>query len=74
MNGTSVMIGFFMLKIVDIVKAISPALAHGTSGAETPAGGIGLLIILAVATLIVLVLVAEKKLRARKQRRDGSGK
>ena len=66
--------GFFLLIIVDTVKAISPALAHGTSGAETPAGGIGLLIILAVATLIVLVLVAEKKLRAGKQRRDGGGK
>ena len=73
-NGTSVLRAFFLLMIVDTVMAISPALAHGTSGAETPAGGIGLLIIVAVATLIVLVLVAEKKLRARKQRRDGSGK
>ncbi len=52
---------------------ISPALAHVTGG-DGSVGGIGPLILIGVATVIVLVLVAEKKLRARKPRRDGSGK
>ncbi len=50
---------------------ISPALAHGTSGAGS-VGGFGPLILLAVAIVFVLVLVGEAKWRRRKQRRDGS--
>lgn len=50
----------------------SPALAHGTSqGASS--GGVGLLILLAVAIAVVLALIAEKKWRRRKSGRDGSG-
>ncbi len=49
---------------------ISPALAHGSSGAETSAG-FGPWILLAVGILVVVVLLAEKKWRKRKQKRAG---
>ncbi len=49
---------------------ISQALAHGSSGADSP-GGAGPLIMLAVAIVFVLVLVGEKKWREYSQRRDG---
>ncbi len=49
---------------------ISQALAHGSSGVDSP-GGFGPLIVLAVAVLFVLVLVGEKKWRAYRQRREG---
>ena len=51
---------------------ISPALAHGSSGAETSAG-FGPLIFPAVGILIVVVLLAEKKWRNRKRRHAGIG-
>jgi hypothetical protein len=47
---------------------ISPALAHGSSGAESSAG-FGPLILIAVGVVIVVVLLGEKKWRARKQKR-----
>ncbi len=50
---------------------ISPALAHGTSGAA--AGGFGPLILVVVAVVFVLVPVGEKKWRGRKLARDGNG-
>lgn len=49
---------------------ISQALAHGSSGVDSP-GGSGPLILLAVAVLFVLVLVGEKKWREYTQRRGG---
>ena len=52
---------------------ISPALAHGTSGADS-GGGFGPLILLAVAIVVVLVLVGEAKWGRRKLKRDDSGK
>lgn len=51
---------------------ISPALAHGTSG-DGSVGGFGPLIILAAATLFILVLVINAKRRKRRLRRHGSG-
>ena len=50
--------------------SISPALAHGTSSAEQ-VGGLGPLILVAVAIVVVLVLMGEAKWRRRKHRRDG---
>ena len=55
----------------EVGMLISPALAHGTSGAGS-VGGFGPLILLAVAIVFVLVLVGEAKWRRRKQRRDDS--
>ncbi len=52
---------------------ISPALAHGSSGAAS-VGGLGPLILLAVAILFVLALMGEGKWRRYKQKRDGNGK
>ena len=52
---------------------ISPALAHGASGADA-AGGFGPLILVVVAVVFVLVLVGEKKWRGRRLARDGNGK
>ena len=49
---------------------ISPALAHGTGGAGTATGP---LILLAVATVGVLVFVIQRKWRGRKAGRDGGG-
>ncbi len=49
---------------------ISPALAHGSSGAGASAG-FGPLILLAVG--IVVVLLAEKKWRDRKRQHADSG-
>ncbi len=46
---------------------ISPALAHGSSGAETSAG-FGPLILLAVGVVIVVVLLAERKWRKPKRK------
>ncbi len=51
---------------------ISPALAHGSSGAETSAG-FGPLILVAVGILIVVVPLAEKKWRNRKRQHAGIG-
>ena len=51
---------------------ISPALAHGSSGAETSAG-FGPLILLAVGVVIVVVLSAEKKWRNRKRKYADTG-
>lgn len=51
---------------------ISPALAHGASGAGS-VGGLGPLILLVVAIVFVLVLVGEAKWRSYKKRRDGNG-
>ncbi len=51
---------------------ISPALAHGSSGAETSAG-FGPLIFLAVGILIVVVLLDEKKWRNRKRKHANIG-
>ena len=51
---------------------ISPALAHGSSGAES-AGGFGPLILIAVGIVIVAVLLGEKKWRKRKQKRPDVG-
>ncbi len=44
---------------------ISPAFAHGSSGAETSAG-FGPLFLLAVGIVVVVVLLAEKEWRNRK--------
>ncbi len=52
---------------------ISPALAHGASGVGNPAGGVGPLILLGVAILLVAVFVAEKKWTNRKIRRNNGG-
>ena len=51
---------------------ISPALAHGSSGAETSAG-FGPLILLAVGIAIIVVLWAEKKWRNRQRKHAGIG-
>ncbi len=51
---------------------ISPALAHGSSGVETSAG-FGPLILLAVGIVVVVVLLAEKKWRKRKQKHADTG-
>ena len=48
---------------------ISPALAHGSSGA-TSGGGFGPLILLAIAIVVVLVFVGEAKWRRHKLKRD----
>jgi hypothetical protein len=50
---------------------ISPASAHGASGAES-VGGFGPLVLLVVAVDFVLVLVDESKWRRYKQRRNDS--
>ena len=50
---------------------ISPALAHGSSGAGS-VGGPGPLILLGVAIVIVLVFLGNAKWRRYKQRRDGN--
>lgn len=50
---------------------ISHALAHGSSGVDSP-GGFGPLIMLAVAVLFVLVLVGERKWREYSQLRESS--
>ena len=52
---------------------ISPALAHGASGADA-AGGFGPLILVVVAVVFVLVPVGETKWRGRRLARDGNGK
>lgn len=52
---------------------ISPAFAHGASGVAS-VGGFGPLIIVAVGLFVVLVLVAEKKWRGRRLKRDSNGK
>ena len=52
---------------------ISPALAHGASGADS-SGGFGPLILVVVAVVFVVVLVGEKKWRGRRLARDGNGK
>ncbi len=52
---------------------ISPALAHGTTTGEQPAS-YGPLILLGVAVVFVLALVAEKKWRKRKLKRDDGNK
>jgi hypothetical protein len=49
---------------------VSQALAHGASGADSP-GGLGPIILLAVAVLFVLVLVGERKWREYKLRHGG---
>ncbi len=49
---------------------ISPALAHGSAGVESSVG-LGPLIFLAVGIAVVVVLLAEKKWRARKRKRAG---
>lgn len=51
---------------------ISQALAHGSSGIESP-GGYGPLILLAVAAVGILALVVEGKWRKRKSRREAGG-
>ncbi|MCH7542359.1 MAG: hypothetical protein IIB65_01840 [Proteobacteria bacterium] len=52
---------------------ISPALAHGSVGVETSVG-FGPLIFLAVGFAVVVVLLAEKKWRKRKQKRADIGR
>ncbi len=47
---------------------ISPALAHGASGTGTSGGGNALLIILAIAAVLGLLYVGQKKWRRRKQK------
>ncbi len=49
---------------------ISPALAHGASGADA-AGVFGPLILVVIAVVFVLVLAGEKKWRGRKLARNG---
>ncbi len=51
---------------------ISPALAHGSSGAGASAG-LGPLILLAVGIVVGVFLLAEKKWRDRKRQPAGSG-
>ncbi len=51
---------------------ISPALAHGSSGAGTSAG-FGPLILLADGIVVVVVLSAEMKWRNRKRKHAGIG-
>ncbi len=52
---------------------ISPAWAHGSAVGDTSAGGIALLIILAVVIVLFLGYLGQKKWRRRKLRRDGGG-
>ena len=53
---------------------ISPALAHGTKGAETSGGGgVALLIILGAAILFGLIHMGLKRWRQRKLERNGDG-
>ena len=52
---------------------ITPAWTHGTTTGEQPTS-YGPLILLAIAVVFVLVLVAEKKWRKRKLKRNGGGK
>ena len=59
--------------MLEVGVLISPALAHGSSGAAS-GGGFGPLILLAVAIVVVLVFVGEAKWRRRKLRRDDSSK
>ncbi|MFQ5764430.1 MAG: hypothetical protein ACE5GT_05835 [Rhodospirillales bacterium] len=51
---------------------ISPAFAHGAGPAGT--GGYGPLVLLAVATVVVLLLAVERKIRRHRSRRDGGGR
>ncbi len=51
---------------------ISPAFAHGSSGAGTSAG-FGPLILLTVGIVVVVVLLGEKKWRDRKRKRADIG-
>ncbi len=61
------------LATIVVLCAVSPALAHGTSGDGSVGGFIGPLILLAVAIVAVLVLVGQSKWRRYKLKRDESG-
>jgi hypothetical protein len=52
---------------------ISPALAHGASGAEVSGGGVFPLVLLAAVMIFVLIFVGQNRWRKFKSKRDSLG-
>jgi hypothetical protein len=53
---------------------ISPALAHGASGAEASGGGVFPLVLLAAVMIFVLIFVGHNKWRKFRSKQDNLGR